>query len=89
MLNGKAQERDDILRKLSRIVEAYVDFERGIDVDLSHFDLSFSLADYRREHGLSDKADGYGGTGSRAADPAVSIVLCKPLAVLKCDYLFI
>ncbi len=69
MLNGKDQEPDDILRKLSRIVEAYVDFERGIDVDLSHFDLSFSLADYSREHSLSDKADGYGGTGSRAADP--------------------
>jgi len=54
MLNGKAQERDDILRKLSRIVEAYVDFERWIDVDLSHFDLSFSLADYSREHSLSE-----------------------------------
>ena len=69
MLNGKDQEPDDILRKLSRIVEAHVDFERGVDVDLSHFDLPSSLADYRREHSLSDKADGYGGTGSRAADP--------------------
>ena len=68
MLNGKDQERDDILRKLSRIVEAHVDFERGIDVDLSHFDLPSSLADYRRDHDLSDKADGCG-VGSRAADP--------------------
>ena len=68
MLNGKDQERDDILRKLSRIVEAHVDFARGFDVDLSHFDLSSSLAGYRYDQDLSDKADGCG-VGSRAADP--------------------
>ena len=67
MLNGKDQERDDILHKLSRIVEAHVNFERGFDVDLSHFDLPSSLAVYRRDHDLSDKADGCG-VGSRAAD---------------------
>ena len=68
MYNGKDQERDDILRKLSRIVEAHVDFARGFDVDLSHFDLSSSLAGYRYDQDLSDKDDGCG-VGSRAADP--------------------
>lgn len=43
------------------------------------------IAEALGKHLASDVFESY----SAGTETAVSIVLCKPLAVLKCDYLFI